>query len=84
MLIITNSDRKNRLAIRNILTKNNTNKTDLLKMRQILISCGALRRCEKEIVNCLNKADTLISSCRMKTPFKNTLHDYSQQILKLS
>ena len=78
-----NSDRRNKRTIKNILGKNNTDKSDLLKMRQILISCGALEKCKEEISNCFKKADMLINSCRMKTPFKKALHNYSQQILKL-
>ena len=78
-----NSGRKDRLAIKNILGKHNTDKTDLLKIRQILLACGALEYTKKEIANCLDKAGALNNACRMKAPFKKALHTYSQQILKL-
>ena len=78
-----NSGRKNKRQIKNILTRRDTGKSELMKMRQILTSCGALEYSKKEIEHYLRKADTLNKSCRMKAPFKKALSTYSREILKL-
>lgn len=78
-----NSTRKNKLAIRRILSKNTINKQDLLKMRKLVADCGSLD-CAKKEVSCFSKkASELINSSAMNKKYKKLLESYSQEILKL-
>lgn len=77
------SPKANKKAIKNILAKTDTDKNDLLKIRQILNDSGALNRTINEIKHCLAKADTLLNASKIKPLYKKCLYDYSQQILKI-
>ena len=77
------SDKKNRLAISHILSKKNVTKSDLLKIRKIIRSSGALDYARKQIIQCLKQAQALIRNSKMRTDYKSALTQYAQEILKL-
>ncbi|MDD4182466.1 MAG: polyprenyl synthetase family protein [Candidatus Omnitrophica bacterium] len=78
-----NSDNKDRKFIEKILSKDNANKNDLKKIREITVNTGALNCSKTEISFFLNKAKEAISSSRMKIQYKNLLKGYCEQILSL-
>lgn len=77
------SDKKQQALIREILLKRNINKADLLKVREIVKSSGALDLIKKEIETLQKKAQTVISSSRMRSKHKNFLSSYSKNLLSL-
>jgi len=78
-----NSQRQNRSIIKRIFAKNKVNKGDLLKMRRILTSSGALDYAEKEISHLVKKAEITIKPCAMFPEYKASLQAYSRQLLSL-
>lgn len=77
------ADKKNRLAISHILSKKNVTKSDLLKIRKIIRSSGALDYAGKEISRCLQQAQGLIRNSKMQPSYKSELTRYAQEVLKL-
>lgn len=77
-----NSDRKNRLAIERLFSKENVGRHELLKMREIIASSGALDYAKKQIHYYLNKAYA-INIPAMRPQYKNLLDNYSQKLLNL-
>jgi geranylgeranyl diphosphate synthase type I len=75
--------KEDKLAIRKILTKVNADKNDLLKIRKILINNGALIYAKQEILNLLNKSQSIILTSNIKIDCKAFLKKYSEEILKL-
>jgi geranylgeranyl diphosphate synthase type I len=78
-----NSDRKNRLAIKRMLAKKNADKSDLAKMRKIIIAAKALDYAKNQVDYCLRRAQQIIAHSRMRPAYKKTLENYSQGLLKL-
>lgn len=77
------SDRKNRSAIKRILSKDKINLGDLSEMRKLIVASGALERAKKEVAMAMEKAQEFISSSKMKPAYKAFLKEYSQKILSL-
>ena len=78
-----NSDQKNRLSIKKILTKDKVDREDLLKMRRIITASGALDYARKDIGNFSRKACLAIKSSGMRAKYKTFLINYSRQLLSL-
>lgn len=76
------TNQRNKVAIKRILTKNKVNKSDLLKMRKIIIASGALVYASNEISSLLKKAQLSIETLTMRTKFKDLLKDFSRQLFK--
>lgn len=79
----THSNKKDKSDITKILTKNKTNRNDLLKMRRIIFSSGALDYAKQEILNSTAAAQKSIGSSRIKARYKSYLNEYSREILKI-
>jgi len=77
------SDNCDRRFIEKILSKENAEKKDLEKIREIAARTGALDCSKTEISFFLNKAKEIISSSKMKPQYKNLLKGYCEQILSL-
>jgi geranylgeranyl diphosphate synthase type I len=75
------SQTKDKLMIENILRKKTITKSDLFKIREIVIKSGAKKFAEIEISSLLGKALKLITSSKMLPQYKNALYNYSKQIL---
>jgi geranylgeranyl diphosphate synthase type I len=78
-----NSDKRNKNRIKNILSKRNANKSDLLEMRRLITESGALDYAKGQIRECLNKASAINNSSKMYPQYKKLLEFYSQDLLKL-
>ena len=77
------SDAKDKRFIEKILSKENAGKSDLKKIRKIVVTTGALDCTKIEISFFLKKAKEIISRSMMKPKYKNLLKDYCEQILSL-
>lgn len=78
-----NTGDKNRSLIKRVLTKKNIRKADLLKMRGIISSSGALHDVRKEMIYLTNKARRIITSSRMKASYKKVLQNYPRELFKI-
>lgn len=72
---------KDKLMMKNILRKKKITKSDLLKIREIVIKSGAKEFAEKETSSLLTKALKLIASSKMLPRYKKLLYNYSKRIL---
>lgn len=77
-----NAGRKERIAVRRLLSGNNAGQKELLRMRRILLGCGALDFCRGQIINSLDKAESLLKGSRMDQRYKKLLLGYFQRILR--
>jgi len=75
------SSGNNKRIIKSIFAKEIVHKTDLSKIRKIIILCGALDFVKKELFSLRKKAQGLLKSSLMKTKYKAFLAQYSQEIL---
>lgn len=78
-----NSNKKDKLYIKNILSKKNVNKSDLSGMRKIIRTSGTLDYANKEISKLIKKSNDIIASCAMHTKYKSFLCGYSKELLRL-
>jgi geranylgeranyl diphosphate synthase, type I len=74
---------KEKAAIKRILSKKKVGTRDLLKIRKIVASSGALDYSKNEISRCVKKAQAQLASCKLRKGFKDFLYQYSQKILSL-
>ncbi|MCU0651842.1 MAG: polyprenyl synthetase family protein [Candidatus Omnitrophica bacterium] len=77
------SDKKNKTAIKNILSKEKTHLSDLKKMRTIIIQSKALDYAKKEVADALKSSQIIIASSKIKPQYKTFLNMYSQDLLTL-
>jgi geranylgeranyl diphosphate synthase type I len=77
-----NSKPARKRYIRQILSKKNVTRRDLLKIREILVSCGSLKYAEKLASAFLKKADALLASSGMKRKYRDSLRSYSKALLR--
>ncbi|HOX55104.1 MAG: polyprenyl synthetase family protein [Candidatus Omnitrophica bacterium] len=77
-----NAERKNKIIIKYILSKNNIFKKDLLTMRRIVKDSGSLEYCQDEIAKLKQKSLLLLSSLKMRSAYRNSLSIYCNSILK--
>ncbi len=78
-----NSNAKDKSVIKIILSKEKVTRDDLLKMREIIISSGALKFAKNEISLLIKKAQRLISQSKMNLKYKTILNEYFKQLLSL-
>lgn len=78
-----NSPKKNQQIIKNIFSKKNINISDLLKMRKIITTSGALDCAKKEISHFIERAQSLNKYSKMQAKYKNLLNIYTKQLLDL-
>jgi len=78
-----NSNKKCRLTIKNILSKEKVSKSDLFKMREIVRKSGALDYAKKEIADFLEKARKVYLRSKMHPQHKLSLLRYSSKIINL-
>jgi geranylgeranyl diphosphate synthase type I len=72
---------KDKFALRNMLNKNNANKSDLHAMRKLITDSGALAHAQKEINRLLAGSRKLIDASKMRPEIKKLLTGYTQEIL---
>lgn len=72
-----------RRAIRKVLSGSNVSRRDLLKVRAIVASSGALEFAGKEIARFLGKAKKLGSSLAMRPRYKKLLDSYCNELLQI-
>lgn len=77
------SHKKDRLRIAQALNKACVRKTDLLKVRKIILESGSLDHAKKEISQLTNNANKIISSVTMSPRYKRILNEYILSILKI-
>jgi geranylgeranyl diphosphate synthase type I len=75
------SSDKDRLAIKNIFAKDKVNKQDLLKMRAIVKSSGALDYARQQISRLMSRAQASAKTSQMRPKYKSFLNNYSRQLL---
>jgi geranylgeranyl diphosphate synthase type I len=73
----------NKAVIKRILSKQRAETRDLLKIREIISSSGALEYAKKEISQSVKDAYDIIARSRINKKYKNLLKNYSQEILSL-
>ncbi len=78
-----NASNKQKNEINGILNKDNATTNDLLKIRTIVTQTGSLEFAKKEINILLNKSLSVVNKLKIKTPYKEILSSYPQQILSL-
>lgn len=69
--------------IRKILAKPDAGKNDLLRMRDIMTSSGALESAKNEIQQLIKRSQRELARSTMSIEYKNSLNAYSQKILNL-
>ena len=74
---------KEKRAIKNILSKKNVVRTDLLNMRKIISGSGALGYARNEINDLIKKAQGLNRISAMKPRYKESLDNFSKEMLNL-
>ncbi|UCB57063.1 MAG: polyprenyl synthetase family protein [Candidatus Omnitrophota bacterium] len=78
-----NSGKEYKSAIKKILSKDKIDRSDLLKMREIISASGTLDFAGDEIIHFTRKAKTIIKSLKMHPRYKELLGSYSRQLLTL-
>lgn len=78
-----NAGKDDRLEMTRILNKKTVVRKDLLKMREIIANSRALDYAKREVLAARKKAESIISSCRIKPAYKNFLKNYCAKILEL-
>ncbi len=78
-----NAKKSDRNYIRYILSKKKVGRSDLSKVRRILIESGALSYAQKEISILTGRGLRLLESSRMRPKYKTFLLDYSRNLLKI-
>jgi len=76
-----NSDNKNKKAIKEILSKKDVTRHDLINVRKIISASGSLEYAKKEIADLQRKSDILLTKCSIKNAFKDYLQNFSRKIL---
>jgi geranylgeranyl diphosphate synthase type I len=77
------STEPNRKTIKRILSKGKVKNSDLLKIRKVISTSGALDYAGEEISGFIKKAQRLNASCSMRKKIKDFLYTYSKIILRL-
>lgn len=75
---------KERAAIKRILSKKKVTTADLLKMREICVDSGALKYAQLEINTFKKKAQSILSDSRIQPGRRESLNQFSAEILKLT
>ena len=75
--------KNDKLTIKRIMEDKSSNNTELLKMRKIIVESGALTYAENQIKYLFSKANMKLHGLTMDTRYKEALHNFSQEILKI-
>ncbi|MFC1708557.1 polyprenyl synthetase family protein [Candidatus Omnitrophota bacterium] len=78
-----NSNKKDKLLIKKILSKKSVNKSDLFCMRRIMKTSGTLDYAKREISKLIEKSKDIIASSVINKKYKNLLCDFSDKLLHL-
>ncbi|MCX5710644.1 MAG: polyprenyl synthetase family protein [Candidatus Omnitrophica bacterium] len=78
-----NSGGKDRLLIKKILNSKTSGKSELMRMRRMIITSKALDYVKKEIALLSVKAKTKLNTARINPKYKTSLHEYTDSILSL-
>lgn len=70
-------------TIQQIFIKRNVDKTDLVKIREIIVNSKALHYAENEIASLLSITKRLHADCKIREPYKSALYNYFQELLSL-
>ena len=74
--------KKDRSIIKQIMQGESSNKTELFKMRNIIVESGALAYAENQIRYLFSKARIQLRGLKMNARYKQALDNFSQKILK--
>jgi len=74
---------KDRLIIKSIMEAKLARKTQLLKIRRVIVNTGALSYAENQIKGLLSKASAELNRLRMDKEYKEALEDFSRNIFKV-
>jgi geranylgeranyl diphosphate synthase type I len=74
---------KNKKTIKTIFSGKNVNKQDLLRIREIISSSGALDYAKNEISSLIKKAQSINQSLKIHPSYKETLLNFSKKMLSL-
>jgi geranylgeranyl diphosphate synthase type I len=77
------ADRKNKQIIKKIIGGKRVKNAELFKIREIIITTGALTYAQNQIKHLYLKAQKQINNLKMDKNFKKTLNSFSQKILKI-
>jgi geranylgeranyl diphosphate synthase type I len=77
-----NCPNKDKKKIKSIFSKRNINKNDLVLMRRLISSSGALKYAQNEINKLFKEAEISIRSSSMKDKYKDFLIEYTGSLLK--
>jgi len=75
--------KKDKIIIKRIMEGKSSNNTELLQIRKIIVESGALAYAENQIKCLFSKASIKLHSLIMDARYKKTLHNFSQEILKI-
>jgi len=78
-----NSDKNDKKEIRRIFSKSRIKRPDLLRMREILVSSGALDYAKGQAAALLKKADRGLDRSAMSPKYKAFLRDFSRELLSI-
>ena len=78
-----NSTKSGRKVIKNIFSKNNAGKTDLLKIQRIVFDSGALDYAKSEINRLIEKSTLIIHATKMNFAYIDCLDKYSEKLLSV-
>ncbi|MFH1621893.1 MAG: polyprenyl synthetase family protein [Candidatus Omnitrophota bacterium] len=78
-----NSNKKDKLLIKEVFSKKKVNKTDLFHIRKIIKTTSTLDFAKKEISKLIKKAENIIVFSQMHTKYKGFLSSYSKELLCL-
>lgn len=76
-------DKKDKIFIKKVFHKKSVTKQDLMKMRKIIISSGALNYARNEIQKLAKEASSLIASSKMRKKYKDCLNTYTAKVLNM-
>lgn len=77
------SPKKDKSTIKRILAASKVGRKDLLIIQRIVSRSGALEYAKNEINALIKKAESLNTRSKMRLPYKNTLINYSKEMLRL-
>ncbi|MDD5691986.1 MAG: polyprenyl synthetase family protein [Candidatus Omnitrophica bacterium] len=74
------ADKKERLIIKRIMEGKSAKKTQLLKIRRIIVNTGALAYAENQIKDLLSKANAKLNGLRMNKKYKEALKEMGSEL----
>ena len=78
-----NSDKNGKTTIKNIFSKNDVGKKDLLEIQKIIRKSGSLDNAKKEAAKLTAEGKSIIQSSSINPRYKQALIDFSDKILSM-